>query len=131
MILIYSDDFCVKCICTTIASRTPPLTCKNNYHTNLQQQYRILTRIHEEDVRKSAMSIVLHALLLLLRKDRSVRGPDSVLNHHGDDVHRAGTEILDVAKTANFLMLSTKLAFSFRDDIHNPVCSAPLHSRGL
>lgn len=40
ILIKYSDDFYVKCICTAIASRRhPPLTCMNNSHTNPQQQY--------------------------------------------------------------------------------------------
>lgn len=127
---MYSNDFCVKSICTSIASRTPPVTYRNISHTNLPQQYCHLPQIRKEDVHKHALFIVLHALLLL-RKGRGVRGPDSILNHHSDDIHGARTEILDVAKTANLLMLSTKLASSFHDPIRDPVCSVPLHSQGL
>lgn len=126
---MYSDEFCVKSICTAIASRTPPLPYRIILTPTFSNNILLSRQIHKEEVHQRAVSIFLHALLLL-RKDRSVRGPDSVLNHHSDDVHRARTEVLDVAKTPNLLMLRTKLASSFHDTIHNPsmLCSTPLHS---
>lgn len=76
-------------------------------HTSLQRtKLLFVTNPQVKDVHKRALFVSFDALLLLWNY-RSVPRPDSVFNHHSDDVHGVSTEILNVAKTANLLLLST------------------------